>query len=134
MARPLSQSTLALEFLASLKVPEGKLAGKKLRLASYQKEFVRGAFAKGVNTGVLSIGRGNAKTALAAGLALGHLVGAFDPQTRREIILAARNRDQSRIAMNFVLGFIGGMPEDEQALVDFHPELTRVFHREVTHL
>ncbi|WP_170310786.1 terminase large subunit domain-containing protein [Paracoccus endophyticus] len=116
MARPVSEATLALDFLATLKIPEGKLAGKPMKLATYQKEFVRGALTKNVNTGVLSIGRGNAKTALSAGLALGHLVGAFDPQPRREIILAARNRDQAKIAFGFVLGFIAGLPEDEQAL------------------
>ncbi len=78
---------------------------------------MKGAFGKGVTVGVLSIGRGNAKTALSAGLALAELVGALqeDPQPNREIIFAARNRDQARIAFNFVLGYINGLPESDQA-------------------
>ncbi|KQI67619.1 terminase [Loktanella sp. 3ANDIMAR09] len=99
-------------------MPEGKKAGKPLKLANFQRKFVKGAFAKNVTVGVLSIGRGNAKTALAAGLAFADLVGALEerPQPNREIIFAARNRDQARIAFNFLLGYIGGLPEEDQAL------------------
>ncbi|WP_415394026.1 terminase large subunit domain-containing protein [Paracoccus sp. SJTW-4] len=107
----------AIQFLGLLRVPEGKKAGKPLKLANFQRNFVKGAFSKGITVGVLSIGRGNAKTALSAGLALAELVGALQehPQPNREIIFAARNRDQARIAFNFVLGYIGGLPESDQA-------------------
>ena len=107
----------AISFLGLLQVPEGKNAGKPLKLAGFQRKFVKGALAPKVMVGVLSIGRGNAKTALSAGLALGEVIGAFEeqPQPRREIILAARNRDQARIAFNFITGFIDGFPEDDQA-------------------
>lgn len=104
----------AIQYLATLKIPEGKMAGQPLELAGFQRQFVQGTLAPGVMVGVLSIGRGNAKTALAAGLALGHLVGAWDGQPRREIILAARNRDQARVAFQFLVGFIDGMDEEEQ--------------------
>lgn len=114
MARASKEAMAALRFLPKLVIPEGRTAGKRLKLANYQKDFVRGAFAKGIAAGVLSIGRGNAKTALAAGLALGHLVGEIAPQPRREIIFAARNRDQAKIAFQFLTGFIEGLPEEEQ--------------------
>jgi len=58
MARASKEASAALRFLPKLVVPEGRLAGKRLRLASYQKDFVRGAFAKGIEAGCLSIGRG----------------------------------------------------------------------------
>ena len=108
----------ALSFLELLTVPEGRTAGKALRLAEFQRQFVRGSMAPGVMVGVLSIGRGNAKTALSAGLALGELVGALDvqPQPKREILFAARNRDQARTAFNFLVGYIQGLPEEDQAL------------------
>ena len=64
----------AAQFLALLRIPEGKKAGKPLKMAKFQKSFVKGTFRPGVMVGVLSIGRGNAKTALAAGLALAELV------------------------------------------------------------
>lgn len=104
----------AIRFLEGLKIPEGKLAGQPLKLAEFQRKFVRGALAEGVMVGVLSIGRGNAKTALSAGLALGHLVGAWDDQPKREILFAARNRDQAKTAFQFLTGFIEGLPEAEQ--------------------
>lgn len=90
------------------------MAGRRLRLAKFQKDFIRGALAKGVNVGCLSIGRGNAKTALSAGIALGHLMGEIAPQPKREIIFAARNRDQARIAFGFLVGFVEGLPDEEQ--------------------
>lgn len=113
-----SPGVRAIQFLSLLRIPEGKKAGKPLKLANFQRNFVKGAFSKNVTVGVLSIGRGNAKTALSAGLAFADLVGALEekPQPNREIIFAARNRDQARIAFNFLLGYIGGLPEEDQAL------------------
>jgi phage terminase large subunit-like protein len=104
----------ALRFLPTLIIPEGRLAGKKLRLAAFQKDFVRGAFSKGTAVGCLSVGRGAAKTALSAGLALGHLMGVIEPQPKREIILAARNRDQAKAAFGFIVGYIEGLPDDQR--------------------
>ena len=114
MDRASKEASAALRFLPKLVVPEGRLAGKRVKLATYQKQFIRGAFAKGIEAGILSIGRGNAKTALSAGLALGHLMGEIAPQPKREIIFAARNRDQAKTAFGFLLGFIEGLPEDER--------------------
>ena len=113
-----SKPIRAAQFLGLLRVPEGKKAGKPLKLADFQKKFVKGALAKNVMVGVLSIGRGNAKTAIAAGLAMAELVGALDanPQPKREVIIAARNRDQAKTAFSFILGFIQGLPEWDQAL------------------
>lgn len=103
-------------FLETLRVPEGPKAGQPLALAEYQRQFVRGAMVPGVMVGCLSIGRGNAKTALSAGIGLGSLMGVWDSQPKREIILAARNRDQARTAFQFVIGFIEGLSEAEQEL------------------
>ncbi|WP_375160348.1 terminase large subunit domain-containing protein [Bradyrhizobium sp. RDT46] len=104
--------TQAISFLESLEIPEGPLAGQMLRLAPFQRQFVEGALADGVNVAALSIGRGNAKTALSSGLALGALLGKWDPQPRREIVLAARTRDQARIAWNFCVAFARSLPDD----------------------
>ena len=114
MTRASKDAAAALRFLRRLTVPEGRMAGKRLKLASFQKDFVRGAFAADTAVALLSIGRGNAKTALSAGLALGHLMGEIARQPKREIIFAARNRDQAKTAFGFLVGFIEGLPEDEQ--------------------
>jgi phage terminase large subunit-like protein len=109
-------STKAIRFLETLAIPEGPKAGELIKLAPFQKQFVKGALADGVNVAVLSIGRGNAKTALSAGIALGSVMGEWDKQPRREILIAARTRDQARIAFDFVVGFMRSLSEDEQKL------------------
>ncbi len=100
----------AVSFLESLKVPEGKHSGQPVRLAPFQKQFVAGAMTDGIAAAVLSIGRGNAKTALSAGVALGGLLGVRDRQRRREVLIAARTRDQGRVAWDFVAGFCDSLP------------------------
>lgn len=94
----------AIKFLEKLKVPEGPRAGKSLRLAPFQKQFIRGALADDVSIAALSVGRGNAKTALSAGLGLAALLGKIDRQPRREIVIGAKTRDQGSIAWRYVEG------------------------------
>lgn len=93
-------STKAIHFLESLSMPGGPKAGQALKLATFQKQFVKGALADGVNVACLSIGHNNAKTAPSVGIALGAVNGVWDGQTRREILIAAQTRDQARIGSN----------------------------------
>lgn len=111
-----SWAETAIRFLETLRVPEGPKAGEPLVLASFQQDFVRGALDPANMVAVLSIGRGNGKTGLSAGLALGALMGIWDAQPRREIILAARNRDQAKVAFGFIVGYVKALPEAEQEL------------------
>ena len=111
MAMP---STLAMRFLTGLSVPEGPRAGQPLKVAGYQRDFIKGALADDVTVALLSIGRGNGKTALSAGLALAALFGAWDQQPRREILLAARTKQQARIAWDFIAGFARTLPDEMQ--------------------
>lgn len=119
MRRAPTAASKAITFLESLKIPEGPKAGKPLRLAPFQKRFVEGALNPETRIAVLSIGRGNAKTALSAGLALGSLLGVWDSQPRREILIAARTRDQGRIAWDFVSGFARSLTQDQQGQLTF---------------
>ena len=105
-------STKAIRFLESLKAPEGPLSGNKLKLAPFQKKFVKGALEPSINVAVLSVGRGAAKTAISAGLGVAALLGIIDGQPRREIVIAARNRDQGRIAFRFCEAFVSQLIED----------------------
>ncbi|KDA03071.1 terminase large subunit domain-containing protein [Hyphomonas oceanitis] len=115
----MTPATKAIQFLETLKIPEGPKAGQCLKLAPFQKKFVRGALDLKNNIAVLSIGRGNAKTALSSGIALGSLLGEWDDQPRREIVIAARTRDQARIAWEFVASFARFLPEDIQKRLTF---------------
>lgn len=104
----------AMQFMHGLKIPEGPNAGKPVTLAPFQSQFITGAMAAETANAVLSIGRGNGKSAITAGLALGGLIGVWDNQPRREIIAAARTRDQGRIIWDFVAGFAASLPLEIQ--------------------
>ena len=108
----MTDAAKAIRFLEGLRIPEGPRAGKPVKLARFQKDFVRGALKRSTAAAVLSVGRGNGKSALSAGLALGALLGEWDSQPRREILLCARTRDQGRVAFNFVTGFLDGLPAE----------------------
>nr|WP_255598945.1 terminase TerL endonuclease subunit [Hasllibacter sp. MH4015] len=105
----------AMHFMHGLRIPEGPNAGKPVNLAPFQRQFIEGAMADDTANAVLSIGRGNGKSAITAGLALGGLLGVWDRQPRREIIAAARTRDQGRIIWDFVAGFAATLPPDLQS-------------------
>lgn len=103
-----------MRFMHGLRVPEGPKAGQLVTLAPFQRQFIEGALAPDTSNAVLSIGRGNGKSAITAGLALAGLIGVWDRQPRREIIAAARTRDQGRIIWDFVAGFIASLPLELQ--------------------
>ncbi|RAI01197.1 terminase [Acuticoccus sediminis] len=100
-------------------MPEGPMAGRPLKLAPFQKSFIKGALSDDVNIACLSVGRGNGKTALSAGLALGALLGVWDTQPRREILVAARTRDQGRIAWTYIEGLARSLPDELRARLQF---------------
>lgn len=110
----MTDSQKAFKFLESLKIPEGRKAGNNLQLAPFQRKFIRGALKRNTDVAILSVGRGNGKSALSAGLALGALLGVWDGQPKREILIAARTRDQGRIAFDFVTGFAEGLDDETQ--------------------
>jgi phage terminase large subunit-like protein len=109
-----SPAAAAVGFMEALRVPEGPSAGKPVVLAPFQRRFIEGALAPDLAAAVLSIGRGNGKSAITAGLGLGGLVGVWDRQPRREIVAAARTRDQGRIIWDFVAGFAASLPPEIQ--------------------
>lgn len=109
----------AMHFLHSLSIPEGPNAGKPVSLAPFQQQFIEGALADDTANAILSIGRGNGKSAITAGLALGGLIGVWDHQPRREIVAAARTRDQGRIIWDFVAGFAATLPLELQRRLIF---------------
>jgi hypothetical protein len=108
-------STLVKRFCKTLSVPTGRLSGKPVKLAPYQTQFINGAFADDINVAVLSIGRGNGKSALSGMLGSGELIGAWSDEAEREIIIAARTQEQAKIAWKYAVSFIQTLPEDVQA-------------------
>lgn len=118
-ARSDDPAAKTLDFIRSLRIPEGPLHGQCFQLAPFQEEFVRGVLDPAVMTAVLSVGRGQGKSMLTAALALAHLMGVSDDQPRRQVIIAARVKEQSRIAWEYVQAIVLQLPEEEQALFTF---------------
>src|SRR5215471_14316364 len=81
-------------------VPEGKFVGKKLALADWQKDLIRLVYDNpyGTRRAIISMGRKNAKTTLAACLLLAHLCGPpAKSKPNSQLYSAAQSRDQAAI-------------------------------------
>lgn len=118
-ARFEDQAASTLAFIRSLRVPEGPLNGQHFSLAPFQEKFIRGVLDPATMTAMLSVGRGQGKSMLSAALALSHVMGVSDPQPRRQVIIAARVKEQARISWEYVQAIVGLLPAEEQALFTF---------------
>lgn len=93
------------DYLGGLIVSQGEGVGRPLRLMPWQRDFIRGAFAPGVQIAALTMGRGNGKTALAAGIASAYLDGPL-AQPRGQCIVAAASLNQARVLFGHSLAFL----------------------------
>jgi phage terminase large subunit-like protein len=99
-APELSRSEAVCVFLENLTISQGRLHGSTLRLRPFQRDFVEKVYRtvedgrRPVRTAVLSVGRKNGKTQLAAGLALAHLCGP-EAEPRGEVYSCANDRAQA---------------------------------------
>lgn len=89
-------------FIESLPVTAGTEAGKNFKLRPWQKKIIKGIYGptrrgrRVVKTALLTLGRKNGKTALAAALALVHLVGPC-VESRGQIYSAACDKIQASL-------------------------------------
>ena len=93
------------KYLESLIVTHGAGSGEPLRLLPWQKAFVNGAFST-EGDGALSVGHGNGKTTLTAGIACASLDGPL-VRPRAETVIVASSFQQARIGFAHVLAFLG---------------------------
>lgn len=100
----------------NLRVPEGRLAGQPVRLLEWQKRDLRKIYdnPRGTRRAILSFGRKNGKTALAAMLLLVHLCGPM-ALPNSQLYSAAQSRDQAAILFNLAAKMVRMSP----SLVDF---------------
>jgi phage terminase large subunit-like protein len=81
------------------RVPEGKLIGQPIKLAAFQKKFIRAIFdnpRRATRRAYLSIARKNGKSALIAAIALAFVIGP-EKMTNSQVIVGARSRNQAGI-------------------------------------
>ena len=81
--------------------PDGAQVGRPMRLAEFQKQFIRDVYGNpaGTRRAILSVARKNGKTGLIAGLLLAHLVGP-EAKQNSQIISGAMSRDQAALVFN----------------------------------
>lgn len=96
----LDRAGRVIAFCEDLPITAGKLAGTRMQLRQWQRQFIRSVYAENgagqrpIRTAVLSMGRKNGKTQLAAALALCHLLGP-EAEPRGEVYSCALTRDQA---------------------------------------
>ena len=77
-------------------VPKGVGAGESIELRDFQREIIRGAFADGIRTALVSVPRANGKSALAAALAVAEL---FAGPASAEVLVVASDQRQANIVL-----------------------------------
>lgn len=90
-------------------VPEGKDVGKPVKLRPWQRAIVAGIYEPDVRRVIISVGRKNAKTTLAAMLVLAHLIGP-EARTNAQIYSAAQSRDQAAIVFGLAAKMVRMSP------------------------
>lgn len=114
----LTRAERVIAFIEDLPITAGKLAGTQMKLRPWQREFVEAVYAEDANgarpirTAVLSMGRKNGKTQLAAALALCHLLGS-EAEPRGEVYSAALTRDQAAKLFQEMCAILNAHPELE---------------------
>lgn len=97
-----------------LLVPRGHGVGKPVKLRDFQKEILRGAMAPGIRTGLISLPRGNGKTAFAAMLGVAEL---FVGEPSAEVLVVASDQRQANITFNMA-----------KRMIELNPELAERTH------
>jgi phage terminase large subunit-like protein len=115
-AEGLSRAERVIAFIEDLPVTKGILAGSKMALLEFQKEFIRAIYDPKAEDGrrlvrlaLLSIGRKNGKTGLIVGIALAHLLGP-EAEDRGEIGSAANDREQAALVFEEIEAIIDRTP------------------------
>ena len=101
-----------IEYLSGLTITQGEGAGERIRLFPWERRFIRGAFAQNADA-ALSIGRGNGKTCLMAGIATAFVDGPLR-QPRAEVVVVASSFSQGKIAFDHAKAFLGEKLQDKR--------------------
>ncbi|WP_319524663.1 terminase TerL endonuclease subunit [uncultured Desulfosarcina sp.] len=114
----LTRATRVIKFVESLPITSGVHAGKPFRLRPWQKKIVRAIYRtrrkkRIVRTALITMPRKNGKSALAAALALCHLLGPESEQ-RGQCYSAAADREQAAIIFREMEAIILAVPEFEE--------------------
>lgn len=108
------------------RIPEGRDVGKPVRLRQWQKDDLRRIYDNpaGTRRAILSFGRKNGKTALAAFIVLLHLCGP-EARANSQLFSAAQSRDQAAILFSLAAKIVRMSPDlsDEIGIRDSGKQL-----------
>lgn len=98
------------------RIPEGKFVGQPVNLRDWQKDILRGIYDSLTRRAIISFGRKNAKTTLAAFLLLYHLCG-YAARPNSQLFSAAQSRDQASILFALAAKIVRMSPELNSSVV-----------------
>ncbi|HIW29782.1 MAG TPA: terminase large subunit [Candidatus Luteococcus avicola] len=104
-----------------VKVTKGVGAGEPFRLRDWQQDIIRGAFASGRRSALVSLPRANGKSALAAALAVAEL---FCGPSSAEVLVVASDQRQASIVFNLARRMIELNPELAERCQVYKDKLT----------
>ncbi|WP_246737854.1 MULTISPECIES: terminase large subunit [Rhizobium] len=130
---PHGKGQRAVDFLRALRHPKSSLPGRQFQLDRWQDRIIRKVYGdtkpdgtRRIKTVFALIPRGNRKTTLGAALAMLHLGPERIPGS--QVVSAAVDRDQARIALEEMKGVIGAHPRLEEAF-QVQDTKNRINHR-----
>ena len=117
------------DYLATLRLTQGRLAGQPFRPQAWQRRFLRGALAPRVAESALSVGRGAGKTTLLAGVACAALEGPL-MQPAAEVLIVASSHEQGGVLFRHVQRFLADGIEAKRFRVQDSVNTSRIVNRE----
>jgi phage terminase large subunit-like protein len=130
---PEGKGERAVRFIRALRHPKSSLPGNAFQLDLWQERLIRKIYGdthpdgtRKIKTVFALIPRGNRKTTLGAALAMLHLGPERIP--RSQVVSAAVDRDQARIALEEMVGIIKAHPRVEEAF-QIQDTKNRITHR-----
>lgn len=113
------------------RVPEGRLVGQPVKLRPWQQDELRKIYdnPKGTRRAIVSFGRKNGKTALAAFLLLLHLCGP-EARANSQLFSAAQSRDQAAILFSLAAKTVRMSP-DLNAVITIRDTAKQLFCQEL---
>lgn len=101
--------------------PEGAAVGKPLKLAPFQRKFIREVYdnPNGTRQAILGIARKNGKSALIAALVLAHVVGPEKKQNA-QLVVGALSRDQAALIFHLAEKMLNLQPAFEGLFKTVH--------------
>ncbi len=132
---PHGKGEAAVRFLRALKHPKSKAPGRAFQLDRWQERIIRKVYGdtkpdgtRRIKTVFALIPRGNRKTSLGAAMAMLHLGPERIP--RSQVMSAAVDRDQARIAFEEMTGIVEAHPRLEEAFqIHTANDKSRITHK-----